>query len=1119
MRSLSLITLVATSLFFVRCSPNNETRILVFSKTEGFRHQSIPDGIKAFQRFGDEHDIIVDTTENADRFNEKNLKQYDAVVFLNTTGDVLDHYQQADFERYIQAEGRFMGVHAAADTEYNWPWYGKLVGAYFQSHPEIQEAKLKVIDHDHPSTEFLPDTWVKTDEWYNYYNINPNVTTLITLDESSYEGGENGDFHPNAWYHEYDGGRAFYTGGGHTSESYSDSLFLAHLWGGLRWILDDGSELDYSLVNTQRVPEENRFSIEVLDQNLTEPTELEVLNDHRVIYIQRRGEVKLYDPVKDTVSLVVKLDVYTEDEDGLMGLTIDPDFENNHWIYLYYSPPGNEPKQQLSRFKFIDNSLDLTTEEVILEVPTQRDECCHTGGSLEWDADGNLYISTGDDTNPFASNGYAPIDERPGRSPWDAQKSSSNTNDLRGKILRIHPEPDGTYSIPEGNLFPEGTPDTRPEIYVMGTRNPYRISIDQKNGILYWGEVGPDAGSDSTGFGPKGHDEVNQAKQAGFFGWPYFVGNNKPYWHYNFSTGESDFKYDPQKPLNVSPNNTGLRELPPAREAFIWYPYSPSEEFPLTGQGGRNAMAGPVFYSESFKKSEWTFPEYYDSKLFIYDWMRGWILVVTMDQDHKIRKIEPFMPSHKFSNPMDMVFGPDGSMYLLEYGTKWYSQNEDARLVRIKYNSGNRAPIVVAKADKSAGAVPHRVQFSSAGTQDYDGDALTYQWDFDGESTSTEKDPEFVYENPGIYTPTLTVTDEAGNSTRQKLEVLAGNEPPEVSIEISGNQTFFWDNQTIEYKINVRDKEDGSIGEGIDPEDIFISIQYLERGFDKTEIISGHQAPGAFLKGKRLMDASDCNSCHQLESKSIGPSYRQIADRYKNDENAIPYLADKVIKGGGGVWGDQAMAAHPQISSADAEEMVKYIMSLGDERIQDRLPPAGTFQVQDLEQAPVKGAYYIMASYNDHGKGNIRSLSETATRVLSYYQLPASAYSELKEGQKFEANDFNVLLVNSETEISYNEIDLSGISSIDINGIVLGKETRITMSLYLDGNTDTPAASSEFVSTGQEAQRPGTFHGAGSIPVENISGVRDLRLEINSNISGQPAAAFLFLIFQKDGSA
>ena len=205
-------------------------------------------------------------------------------------------------------------------------------------------------------------------------------------------------------------------------------------------------------------------------------------------------------------------------------------------------------------------------------------------------------------------------------------------------------------SIPAGNLFNPSGEDGRPEIYIMGNRNPFRISIDQKNDALYWGEVGPDASLDSLGRGPKGHDEVNRATTAGFYGWPLFIGNNKRYHDYDYSTSVSGEENRPDAPQNDSPNNTGISSLPPAQPAFIWYPYDESVEFPMMGKGGRTAMAGPVYYgptsavsasgSEASSVNQNSFPEYYHGKLFIYEWMRHFIKVVTMSDDGSYQYME-----------------------------------------------------------------------------------------------------------------------------------------------------------------------------------------------------------------------------------------------------------------------------------------------------------------------------------------------------------------------------------------------------------------------------------------------------------------------------------------------
>lgn len=219
-------------------SAKKPLKILVFSKTMGFHHSSIPAGVACLQKIGVDNNLKVDTTTDASVFNEKNLKQYAAVVFMSTTGNIFNEDQQAAFEKYIQAGGGFVGIHAATDTEYEWPWYNKLVGAYFKSHPKQQEAVLNVLDKSHISTMHLPANWKRFDEWYNFKSIQSDLNVLITIDEKSYTGGQNGDFHPMAWWHNFDGGRSFYTEFGHTDESFVDPLFVQHLTGGIAYAIN-----------------------------------------------------------------------------------------------------------------------------------------------------------------------------------------------------------------------------------------------------------------------------------------------------------------------------------------------------------------------------------------------------------------------------------------------------------------------------------------------------------------------------------------------------------------------------------------------------------------------------------------------------------------------------------------------------------------------------------------------------------------------------------------------------------------------------------------------------------------------------------------------------------------
>lgn len=212
-------------------------KVLIFTKTNGFHHASIAAGTEAIKKLGQENGFDVDVTDDSTQFRKKILKKYAALIFLSTTGKVFGPEEEQALQDYIHHGGGFVGIHAATDCEYNWQWYGDLVGGYFKSHPKQQQANIVVTDPNNPATQNLPNPWSRFDEWYNFKYLNPNVTVLLKIDEKSYTGGENGDNHPMAWYHSYEGGRAFYTELGHTDASFSDPLYLHHLLGGIQYAI------------------------------------------------------------------------------------------------------------------------------------------------------------------------------------------------------------------------------------------------------------------------------------------------------------------------------------------------------------------------------------------------------------------------------------------------------------------------------------------------------------------------------------------------------------------------------------------------------------------------------------------------------------------------------------------------------------------------------------------------------------------------------------------------------------------------------------------------------------------------------------------------------------------
>jgi cytochrome c len=838
-------------------------------------------------------------------------------------------------------------------------------------------------------------------------------------------------------------------------------------------------------------PDENRFTRTVLAADLREPMELAVAANGDVYWVERYGSLYRYDPVTGQVTAVAKLDVFAGNNDGLLGLALDPAFGTNGHLYLYYSPAGATPQQHVSRFTLREGKFDILTEKILLRIPTQREECCHSAGSLAFGPGGNLYIAVGDNTNPSQQEGYAPVDERPGRTAFDAQRTSANTDDLRGKILRIHPESDGTYTVPGGNLFPRDGSRGRPEIYVMGARNPFRISVDARTGYLYFGDIGPDANSPGPK-GPAAYDEFNVARRPGNYGWPYFVGDNKPYPKVDFATGAVGPYPDPEAPQNDSPNNTGQKTLPPVQKPAVWYTYAESEPFPGLGTGGRSALAGPVYRFGSGLASQTKFPAYYDGALFLFEWMRDWVKVARLDADGNLTGLEPFMPATEFSSPVDMAFGPDGALYVLEYGAGWYSNNRDARLSRISYSPGNRPPVAKAAAAVTAGKAPLTVQFSGQGTLDHDGDPLTYRWQFGTGGISNEPNPSFTFTRNGVYPCRLTVTDAGGKKAEAVVDVIVGNTPPRVGLELAGNRTFFWDGYPVPYQVRVEDAEDGSLaGGGIKPAGVRVLLAYATGGDNLSPVLTA-RAREAVHPGKLLIDGSDCKSCHQPDGPSVGPSYRQVARKYKDEPQAVDQLAEKVIRGGGGVWTQKfTMVAHPQLSPKAAAQMVNYILSLDAAGQPQQMGVQGSIVPNRPDAKGTTGHYRLSAAYQDRGGPGVIPLRDSAVLVLRYPRLQAESYDVAHRVKAFgETEDGDGRYVGNIRHGShavYRGIDLT-----DVGGITCGYATTtpgVTLEVRLDSTRGEMAGTVEVPPTAGPADWQKR-----TVPLNPVRGTHDLYL-------------------------
>ena len=814
--------------------------VLIFTETAAFRHtEAIEQGTPLIRAALEQVEITSEHTEDSSIFNDADLARFDALVMFQASGDPWTAAEKAAMERYQQAGGGIVAIHNSADMRGGYQWWDDLIGSLMPGHAATGTSpglpgEVIVEDRVHPSTAHLDGRWARSDEWYNFStNVRGDAHVLATMDETTYDPGGNamGYDHPISWCKPYDGGRAWVTAMGHFGAHYSEPALMEHIVGGIAWAAgvapgDCGGTRNAS------------FEKVALDENTSAPFALDVAPDGRVFFTELvRGQIRVYDPQTQNVKTALTLDVYAGGEDGLLGIAVSPDFATTGHVYVYYAPDSadnSDPanfESRVSRFTVDANSdIDPASEELIIEVPARRepDEPGHTGGGLDFDLDGNLLLGVGDDVNPHSepSGGYAPLSERAGTF-HDARETSANTNDLRGKLLRITPGAGGGYTIPEGNLFPEAedTEDkTRPEIYAMGFRNPFRFSVDPNTGWIGLADYAPDSGQERPADrGPAGIVEWNLIKTPGNYGWPLCIGDQEPYRDVDYTTSPvtvGDF-FDCANPVNDSVRNTGLTELPPARAPEMYYGYTTSSVPAVIPAGGGLApMGGPFYDFDSELDSDVKFPEYFDGKPFFYEWSKNRVYSMILDDEGSLEKISRFLPTESFMAPQDMKFGPDGALYTLEWGGGFGRDNPNSAIYRIEYISGSRSPIAVATATPDSGQEPLTVMFSGLGSTDPEGEMLTYAWDFDGDGTvdSTDPAPTHEYAQTGVYQARLTVTDPHGKDGTTVIPVTVGNTRPDVEITGPVDGGFIDWGDTIPWSVAVTDAEDGTI----DPQDVIM---------------------------------------------------------------------------------------------------------------------------------------------------------------------------------------------------------------------------------------------------------------------------------------------------------
>lgn len=638
---------------------------------------------------------------------EQRIERAAAVVLAAGRGNVLTPAQEDALNRRVRAGAGVVVLGTSTMSQPASDDFATLVGGEVTQLDAPKAAETQWVDKLHPATARLPRRWTITQPWATLKRNNTGRVHVVGwVDEKSYTPGEGlamGVEHPVTWCRDLGEGRAFTSTLGMTKDLWSSIPFRRMIGGAMAYAAgtrpgDCGATVWSNWKRT------------VIDGDITDGTQLDVGPDGRVYYIEHLGSsLKIYDPKADIVKEAGLIPSLPGLGQGLLGLAIDPGFERNRWFYAYYHLEG--PIGRLSRFTLRkDDTVDLLSEKVLLRIENVGID--HNGGGLAMGQDGVLLLGIGANDMPHFDGQYG---SRGASTPLisqilqtNSERTTQNTDSLIGKVLRIKPEPDGTYSIPKGNMFPPGTPGTRPEIWTMGHRNAYHLKIDDLTGDVLEGDVGPDAVDDDPARGPKGYDELNLIKGPANYGWPFCIGPRLPYLDKDSITGNGTGKpFDCDNIVN--PTSPGLKELGPSSDPWIWYPYGVGEDFPELSEawnggtdGGRLAIPGPKY--RVFEGSQ--MPAFFDDQWFIADWTRNWLKTVVEDEQGRPMRIQRFAPDRGVQAPMDMDLGEDGSLYVLEWGAQTIPVGNPAAAKVVRYQYSPRCGTCDPTLDLATGGGP-----------------------------------------------------------------------------------------------------------------------------------------------------------------------------------------------------------------------------------------------------------------------------------------------------------------------------------------------------------------------------------------------------------------------------